>query len=147
MKTSLFEVSTLIPKPIGEVFAFFSNAQNLQALTPPWVHFKILTPPPIEMKTGALIDYRIRVHGIPFRWRTRINSWNPPHQFVDEQLRGPYSVWIHEHTFLPRGNKTEMTDRVQYRAPGGPWIETLFVRKDIKRIFEFRSRRISEIFV
>jgi ligand-binding SRPBCC domain-containing protein len=133
-----FKSEILLPKPIDEVFAFFSDACNLQLLTPPWVHFQILTPCPIQMRPGALIDYRIRIRGIPIRWRTRITEWQPPHRFVDEQLRGPYRQWIHEHTFEARGQQTLARDHVRYAAP----LDFLFgawVTRDVQRIFAYRT--------
>src|SRR5688572_24197584 len=99
--TATFELSTAVwlPRPVEEVFPFFGNAHNLDVLTPPWLHFEILTPPPIGMRVGALIDYRISLRGLPMTWRTRITVWEPNRRFVDEQLRGPYREWIHTHDF------------------------------------------------
>src|SRR5277367_5549628 len=91
-----------LPRPRSEVFPFFSEARNLEELTPPWLNFEVLTPPPLVMKPGLLIDYRIRVHGIPIRWRTEILTWEPPERFVDTQLSGPYTLWHHTHTFTER---------------------------------------------
>lgn len=136
---SEYKSEILLPKPIGEVFAFFADACNLQLITPPWVHFQILTPCPIQMRPGALIDYKIRIHGIPIRWQTRITVWEPPHRFVDEQLRGPYRQWIHEHTFEPRGNSTLARDHVRYTAPLHFLTEPL-VTRDVQRIFAYRAQ-------
>src|SRR5690349_11084091 len=105
------------PHPVEEVFSFFSNAENLELLTPPWVNFHILTPRPIPMHTGALIDYKLRIHGFPVRWQSEITVWDPPHRFVDEQRRGPYRLWHHEHTFEPRDNGTLCIDLVRYAVP------------------------------
>jgi len=146
MREFLFAVQTVVPRPLTAVFPFFGDARNLQRLTPPWVHFTILTPDPIEMRAGALIDYRIRIHGLPLRWRTRITAWEPPFRFVDEQLRGPYRQWIHEHTFEALPGGTLCRDRVRYAVWGGALINRLFVRADIQRIFAHREQAIREIF-
>jgi hypothetical protein len=132
-----------------EVFTFFADAGNLQRLTPDTLSFEIITPQPIEMAEGALIDYRLRIHGLPLRWRTRIAAWDPPRRFVDEQIRGPYRMWVHEHTFERADNGTLVRDRVRYRVPGGPLaplIHRLFVRRDVERIFDFRERKMRELF-
>lgn len=134
-----------IPRPLMEVFAFFGDACNLEALTPPWLNFRILTPRPIGMQAGTLIDYRIRLHGIPIGWRTRISVWEPPHRFVDEQLRGPYSRWHHEHRFETTAAGVRMTDIVHYRVCGGRPIERLFVRGDLERIFAFRRAAVARL--
>jgi ligand-binding SRPBCC domain-containing protein len=142
-----YKTEILLPKPINEVFAFFSDAGNLQRITPPTLHFKILTPLPITMREGALIDYELRLMGIPFRWRTRINKWDPPHQFADEQLKGPYALWYHTHTFTPVDGGTLMRDVVRYRLPLGllglPGLP--LVRMQIKQIFDYRQAVISQI--
>jgi ligand-binding SRPBCC domain-containing protein len=139
MKRRDFHGELWLPVPPEELFPFFGEAANLDAITPPWLSFRIVTPGPILMRAGALIDYRLRVHGIPFRWRTRINLWEPPNRFVDEQIRGPYRLWIHEHTFEGRDGGTLVRDRVQYAVPLDPIVYPLFVRRDIDRIFQFRS--------
>lgn len=146
MKTFLFEASQWIPRPRPEVFQFFSDVCNLEAITPPWLNFHIETPTPIEMRTGTMIDYRLRVHGIPLRWRTRIAAWEPDRCFVDEQLRGPYRVWHHEHRFEEADGGTRMRDRVRYAVVGGAWVNRLFVRKDVERIFAYRSKQLTELF-
>ncbi len=135
-----------VQKRITEVFPFFSDAGNLQELTPPWVNFRIETPGPIEMKTGQNIDYKLRVHGIPLNWRSEITVWEPPLRFVDEQVRGPYKVWHHEHRFEERGNATVCIDEVHYAVPGGALINKLFVEPDVRKIFEYRRQRLLEIF-
>jgi ligand-binding SRPBCC domain-containing protein len=128
------------------VFAFFSDARNLDAITPPWVRFQTLTPAPLEMKAGALIDYKLRVHGLPIRWRTRITEWNPPVRFVDEQLRGPYRLWVHEHEFESRDGGTLMRDRVRYAVPFDFFTHKLFVRRDVERIFAYRMESMRQRF-
>jgi ligand-binding SRPBCC domain-containing protein len=134
-----------VPKPIGEVFAFFADAHNLQRITPPWVGFSILTPAPIAMRTGALIDYRIRLWGLPVRWRTEISVWEPGVRFVDRQLRGPYTKWVHEHRFEAREGGTVCSDRVDYAHRGGPVGERVFVRPQLRRIFAYRWAAMDRI--
>jgi ligand-binding SRPBCC domain-containing protein len=127
-----------LPRSRDEVLAYFADAGNLQAITPPWLHFSILTPRPFEMRQGALIDYRLRLRGILIGWRTEITAWEPPARFVDEQLRGPYRLWRHEHTFEESQGGTLMRDAVDYRVPGGALVHTLLVRRDLQKIFEYR---------
>jgi len=147
MKLHLFKSEVWLPLPPPELFAFFSDAANLDAITPPWLHFHIVMPPPVVMREGTLIDYRLRVRGLPLRWRTRINVWQPPHRFVDEQLRGPYRQWIHEHTFEPRDGGTLACDHVRYAVPLDFLTHRWFVRPDIERIFEFRAEALRARFV
>jgi ligand-binding SRPBCC domain-containing protein len=134
-----------LPQPMDRVFAFFSDATNLEALTPPWMRFRILTPTPIPMFAGQLIDYRLRVRGIPIRWRTRIEVWEPPFRFVDVQVRGPYHLWHHQHSFESRDGGTLCSDVVTYRPRGGSLIQRLFVDPDVRRIFDYRSDRLREL--
>jgi ligand-binding SRPBCC domain-containing protein len=134
-----------LPLPLAEVFAFFADAGNLQALTPPWLHFRILTRLPIELRPGALIDYQIRLYGLPLRWRSEITAWEPPHRFVDEQLRGPYRLWHHEHTFRAEGGGTRVTDHVRYAVPGGALVDRLLVRRQLEGIFRYRHERIAAL--
>jgi ligand-binding SRPBCC domain-containing protein len=142
----LFESELWLPKPRADVFQFFSEAQNLQTLTPDWLNFEILTPSPVKMEAGALIEYRIRVRGIPFRWKTRIEAWNPPESFVDVQLGGPYRLWHHTHTFIERDGGTLCRDSVRYWPKGGRLMDWLFVRRDVKTIFNYRAAKLREIF-
>ena len=135
-----------LPRAPTEVFPFFAEARNLETLTPPWLSFEVLTPAPIEMRTGTLIDYRIRVHGLPIRWRTEITAWDPPHRFVDVQLSGPYTLWHHAHTFEGRDGGTLCLDHVRYRPRGGALINWLFVRRDVERIFRYRQQRMQGLF-
>lgn len=146
MKLNTFEGEVWLPKAPEEVFQFFSQSCNLQAITPDWLDFQVLTPEPIVMRPGTLIDYRLRIHGFPIRWRTEITDWEPPHRFVDEQLRGPYRLWRHEHRFLPRDGGTLATDLVRYAVPGGKLIDRLFIRRDVERIFAFRQKKLLERF-
>jgi len=146
MKTFLFTTELWLPRPRPEVFNFFADAGNLQTITPPWLSFEILTSSPVEMRPGALIDYRLRVHGFPIRWRTEITEWNPPHRFVDQQVRGPYHVWHHTHTFNERDGGTLCRDEVVYRPRGGTLINKLFVRRDVEKIFCFRAAQLQRLF-
>jgi len=146
VKIFTFECEQWLARPVEEVFPFFADARNLQAITPPWLDFQVLTPDPIEMRAGTLIDYRLRVHGLPLRWRTLIKVWEPPHRFVDEQLRGPYRQWIHEHTFTARDGGTLARDGVHYAVPGGAWVNRWFVRRDVERIFAFRRAELTRRF-
>lgn len=146
MKEFIFEAETYLARARSEVFPFFAEARNLQTLTPPWLKFEVLTPSPIILRPGALIDYRITVHGIPIRWRTEITEWDPPHRFVDVQLSGPYTLWHHTHTFEERDGGTVCADRVRYRPRGGALIHWLFVRRDVQGIFQYRQQRLNELF-
>jgi ligand-binding SRPBCC domain-containing protein len=129
-----------------DVFPFFADAANLQRITPPFLRFRILTPRPIEMRTGATIDYALRVHGLPMRWRSVITEWAPPFRFVDEQARGPYRRWRHEHAFHERDGATVVRDRVEYRTPGGALVHRLFVERDVRRIFAYRMAVLDRLF-
>jgi len=146
MRIREFSAELWLPLPPERLFSFFGDVANLEAITPPWLHFEILTPQPNAMRAGALIDYRLRVHGLPLRWRTRINVWHPPHRFVDEQLRGPYRLWIHEHTFVARDGGTLARDQVRYAVPLDSLLHRWFVRPDIERIFRYRSAALQERF-
>jgi len=146
MKEFLLQTELWLPRPRDEIFPFFAQARNLETITPSWLNFEVLTPAPIQMRPGTLIDYRIRVHGVPFRWRTEIAEWQPPHRFVDVQLRGPYTLWHHTHTFEEHDGGTLCADRVRYWPRGGALVNWLWVRRDVQRIFQFRHRRLKELF-
>ena len=135
-----------LPRPLPEVFAFFADAGNLDALTPAWLRFEILTPRPIAMKVGALIDYRLRFRGLPIRWQSEISDWQPPRRFVDEQRRGPYRFWYHTHTFTTVGDGTAVCDLVRYNVPGGALANALFVKRDLETIFKYRQTKLAELF-
>jgi ligand-binding SRPBCC domain-containing protein len=146
MKEFYFQAEQWLPRPVEEVFAFFSETRNLETLTPSWLRFEVLTPAPIAMQAGTLIDYRIRVHALPVRWRTEIVEWNPPHRFVDVQLRGPYTLWHHTHTFESLEGGTLCRDQVRYRPRGGALMNWLFVRRDVQQIFAFRRQQLARLF-
>jgi ligand-binding SRPBCC domain-containing protein len=144
-----FEAEIELPRPREEVFEFFSKAENLETITPPNLGFHILTPRPIEMRVGTLIDYRISLHGIPMNWRTEITKWDPPYEFEDTQLSGPYKQWIHTHTFTDTGHGTTlMKDVVRYRLPLEPLgdIAQWFISREVQGIFDFRTKTITGIF-
>ena len=128
MQEFTFHAELWLPPPRDVIFPFFAEARNLESITPPWLNFEVLTPAPVLMRPGTLIDYRIRVHGFSLHWRTKIAEWNPPHCFVDEQLRGPYTLWHHTHTFEERDGGTLCLDDVRYRPRGGTLTNWLFVR-------------------
>ena len=146
MSEFTFTAELWLPRPRDKVFPFFSEARNLEILTPPWLKFEVLTPPPIIMQPGLLIDYRIKIHGIPIRWRTEIIEWDPPHRFVDNQLSGPYTLWHHTHTFTERDGGTLCRDDVRYRPRGGALMNWLFVRADVERIFHYRQEKLNALF-
>ena len=149
MKIHELKSSVRVAAPIERVFDFFSRAENLERLTPASLKFKILTPLPIEMKVGSIIDYRLQLLGIPFGWRTEITVWEPGVRFVDVQRKGPYLLWEHEHLFSAEGSVTRMEDHLRYAVPGGilePVIHALFVRRQVEKIFEYRNGEIARIF-
>ncbi len=139
----------VIPAPTSRVFEFFSAAENLEFLTPPFLGFRILTPLPIEMKQGQLIEYRISLGGLPLRWLTEITEWSPNERFVDSQLRGPYRYWHHRHEFREVPSGTEMRDVVDYELPLGPLgslAHLLLVRRLLERIFDYRTQAVQTAF-
>jgi ligand-binding SRPBCC domain-containing protein len=136
----------ILPGEPDAVFGFFADAVNLEAITPPWLRFRIVTPRPIRMAPGALIEYHLRLHRIPIRWLTRIEVWEPGTRFVDVQVRGPYRIWHHTHTFEPHGGGTLVRDTVRYALPLGPLgrlAHAAFVRRDLERIFDFRHAEVA----
>jgi len=138
-----------VPRPLDEIFAFFSDARNLETLTPAWLKFKILTPGPITVATGTHIQYRLSWHGLPLRWTTEITRWNPPAEFEDIQLSGPYKLWRHTHGFRAHNGGTQMTDTVEYDLPFGflgRMAHALQVRRNVEKIFDYRYDRIREMF-
>lgn len=143
MKIHRLERAQIIPRWRSEVFAFFSDAFNLERITPPFLRFRILTPPPIRMAAGTVIEYRLRLFGAPIFWRTVIESWRPEESFVDSQIKGPYSLWRHTHSFEENGpGQTLMRDTVEYALPFGPagsLAHHLFVRRWLDGIFDYRA--------
>lgn len=138
-----------VPYSLDEVFAFFAKPENLARITPPGLRFQILTPAPIAMKEGALIDYTLCVWGVTLHWRTLITTYDPPHCFIDEQLKGPYIFWHHIHTFREDDHGTVIADEVRYAMPFGPLgqlVHALFVKRDVDRIFDHRAQVIRQVF-
>ncbi len=139
---------TRLERPLEEVFEFFSKAENLNEVTPAALRFQFLTPLPIIMHAGQVIDYRIRLSGIPFNWKTLVTDWEPPFRFVDQQIKGPYIMWRHEHIFIAEGQNTLMTDNVHWASPGGifePLINALIVENKVRDIFKFREERFKQL--
>jgi ligand-binding SRPBCC domain-containing protein len=134
----------IVPTPLDVTFAFFSNAANLERLTPPWLSFRIRSPLPIDMREGAIIDYRITLHGWPIPWRTRIDVWEPGVRFVDRQIRGPYRWWHHEHRFEAVPGGTKVIDLVEY-VPRARLISGPMVRRDVARIFAYRQTMLPQL--
>ncbi|MEQ9406622.1 MAG: SRPBCC family protein [Fuerstiella sp.] len=138
--------SILLPVPREVVFDFFSDAFQLERITPPWLKFRVITPAPILIQAGTLIDYRLRLRGVPIRWRTEISTWDPPFSFTDRQLKGPYYLWEHLHTFGTQDGGTLVTDEVRYRVPGGRLAHWLFVGSNLTKIFTYRREQMLELF-
>jgi ligand-binding SRPBCC domain-containing protein len=148
MSVHLLEREQLVPRPVDEVFAFFAQARNLERITPPWLGFEVLTSGPVEMRSGTLIEYRLRVHAVPVRWISRIEEWDSGRLFVDRQLRGPYRLWHHRHEFAACADGTVVRDRVRYALPLGRLGElahAAFVRRDLERIFDFRRAAVAQL--
>jgi hypothetical protein len=143
-----FRQEQWLPVDLQTAFAFFSDARNLELLTPPWLQLRILTPP-VEMRQGARIQHELRWRLIRLRWTSEITVWSPPHRFEDVQLKGPYKHWRHAHAFVASNGGTRMTDVVEYQLPLGfigRLLHWLRVRRDIEAIFAFRARRLRELF-
>jgi|SRR5215471_3056267 len=138
-----------VEKPLHEVFEFFSDAHNLEQITPPWLRFEVLTPRPIEMKPGAHIDYRLKWRGLPLRWRTQITQWEPPMMFEDVQLQGPYSLWRHAHWFESYNGGTKLIDHVEYGLPFGAlgrFAHAIAVKRNVRQIFDYRQDKVRQLF-
>ena len=142
MHTHRLTSEIALAAPREEVFAFFSDAANLETLTPEFLRFRVLTPTPVEMRRGARIDYRMTVHGIPLRWQSEITHWLPPWRFVDRQVRGPYRLWVHEHDFEERDDGTVCSDRVTWAAEGDRLVGRWIVEPDLEQIFAHRRQAL-----
>lgn len=152
MKTKMnpreYTVSQIVPLPRDKVFAFFSNPHNLEAITPPWLQFRVVDQSTEDVRENSEFTYRLKLRGIPLKWVSRISEWVPGVRFVDEQIQGPYSLWHHTHTFEDVEGGTLIRDRVLYRLPFAPlshWVAGNFVASDVKKIFEYRQQRTEEI--
>ena len=149
MKYYELDVEQFIDQPVEKVFEFFSRPENLEEITPPRLGFTIMTPSPIPMEKGSLIDYTIRILGFPVHWRTLITSYDPPHGFVDEQIKGPYVLWHHRHSFKKENSGTIIRDTVRYAVPmgiNGRFLNLIWIRKDLKDIFAYRRKFIGNKF-
>jgi ligand-binding SRPBCC domain-containing protein len=146
MKVRVLEREQTLGAPPERVFPFFADARNLEAITPPLLRFRVVTPGPVAMAKGTQLRYRLRLHGVPIGWDTVIAEWEPPRRFVDVQVRGPYAIWHHTHEFEPLGDGgTLMRDTVRYAigfGPLGELADRLLVRRDLERIFDFRERAV-----
>lgn len=140
----LLHSETVVPVSVARAFSFFSDARNLEQMTPPWLNFTITTPTPIVMEKGTLIDYQIELYGVPIPWRTRIDVWEPGVRFVDRQIAGPYLWWRHEHWFEAVPGGTRVTDHVQY-VPRAAWLSMWLVKRDVQRIFAYRQQALGSI--
>jgi len=134
----------VVPLPREDAFAFFADPRNLEAITPPWLRFRILEAPD-ELRRGALLRYRLRLDGVPVGWRTEITEWRPPRTFTDTQLQGPYRLWVHVHRFTAVAGGTEIFDSVRYRVPGGRAVDRVVVAPRLRAIFDFRRERLAEL--
>ena len=146
MAEHIIDQSFTIGQSKEDIFEFFASAENLERLTPPWLNFKILSALPIDMAAGTVIEYQIKLHGIPIRWESEITLWDPPHRFCDVQRKGPYRKWVHEHIFETSDVGTLVRDRVNYEVIGGNLINKLFVKKDLDKIFNYRQATLLSIF-
>jgi ligand-binding SRPBCC domain-containing protein len=146
MKTFCLRTEIWLPRERDEIFQFFADPRNLDRLTPSWLQFRILSPRDIAMNKGTLLDYRLRIRGVPIRWQSEISSWEPPDRFVDRQIKGPYSLWLHEHTLTAHNGGTLVGDDIEYAVPGGTIVQKLLVAPDIARIFNYRHRVLQELF-
>ncbi len=149
MSLHVLTCEQFLPYPIDRVFDFFKKPENLDHVTPANLGFKILTPSPIPMAEGTVIDYTIRLYGIPMKWQTVITDYDPPHSFTDTQVKGPYKTWIHTHRFTPKDGGTLMADEVQYEVPLGflgDIVKAVFVQKEVEKIFAYRKKIIGDLF-
>ena len=149
MKVYKIKTKQVIKKPLSEVFGFFSRPENLSLITPPRLSFNILTPKPIDMKQGSIIDYTIKIFMFPIHWRTLITTYEHPYKFVDEQIKGPYTFWHHTHTFNETDSGVEIIDKVSYSIPFGILgrvLHSIWIKNDLKNIFEHRKVVIEKLF-
>jgi ligand-binding SRPBCC domain-containing protein len=149
MKLHVLERTQVTPLDLDETFRFFGEIDNLERITPPWLRFRILDPRPDELTAGAHLQYSLVLHRVPIRWITQIDQWEPPHRFTDFQVRGPYELWEHAHTFEPVEGGTLVRDVVRYAIPYGPLgalAHVAFVRRDLRRIFDYRRDAVAAIF-
>jgi ligand-binding SRPBCC domain-containing protein len=146
MRVRNFQSQLWLAHSLDNVFAFFSDAHNLDLITPPWLHFRTSMAGAGEMRSGMVLDHRLSLHGFPLSWRSKITNWDPPARFVDEQIHGPYRLWIHEHRFEEQNGGTLVHDHVRYAVFFDFLIHRLFIRREIERIFAYREKKLREIF-
>ena len=149
MKYFQINKTQFIEKPIDVVFSFFSKPENLEKITPQYLHFEILNDSPIHMKEGLVINYKMKIRKIPVKWSSVIKSYNPPFSFIDEQIKGPYAFWYHEHKFIKEKGGTRVDDCIKYKIPFGFFgrlVNKLWVANDLEEIFNFRKNTINDIF-
>jgi len=147
MKLYTLKRSQVLPYSIEHLFSFFDRPENLEKMTPAHLNFQMLTPQPVKMHCGAVIDYTIKIWSFPMRWTTLITDYNPPHSFIDLQLKGPYAYWHHEHRFTSQDDQTLMEDQVTYALPLGPLgrlAHRIKIEKDLTHIFNYRANKITE---
>ncbi|MFC1846339.1 CDP-paratose 2-epimerase [Chloroflexota bacterium] len=146
MKDHILETQMKLPLKLAEVFPFFCETANLERITPPELHFRIITPQPIEITLGTVVDYRLQLYSLPFRWRSKITLWRPPHEFVDEQIWGPYKLWVHRHQFYEENGATVIQDTVRYQLPIWPLGEVVYplLKQQLRRIFRHRQQKTQE---
>jgi ligand-binding SRPBCC domain-containing protein len=145
-KAYTLSATMMLPVDRETLFHFFSDAFQLEQITPPWLNFRVITPAPIVIQAGTLIDYKLKLRGFPIRWRTEISTWEPPYSFTDRQLKGPYYLWEHFHTFEEVEGGTLVSDQVNYRSIGGALVHSLFVKNDLLKIFAWRQQKMIERF-
>lgn len=146
MRAHLLERDQSVPLGVEEAFSFYGDPANLERITPPWLRFRVLDPRPASLSAGARLEYSLVLHRFPVRWITEIRSWEPPHRFVDFQVKGPYALWEHTHTFEPVDGGTLIADQVRYAIPYGPLgalAHVAFVRRDLRRIFDYRRDAVA----
>ncbi len=150
MKDQVFTAEQLVPLPREAVFGFFSDPRNLEAITPPWLRFRIIDQSTEAMGNGTTLSYRLRIRGLPATWCSLISEWTPNERFVDTQIRGPYAKWVHTHSFHDRGDATLIRDHILYRLPLGRlghWIGGRLVAADVEKIFAYRAARTHELLI
>ena len=146
MKTYLIKSSIWLPTSRDRIFRFFADPKNLQQITPSWLHFTIVRSSSPEIGPGTLLDYKLRLRGVPIRWQSQITAWEPPLRFIDEQRKGPYRRWVHQHLFTEKEGGTQVEDLVEYAMLGGRLVHRFLVRPDLEKIFAYRSQALQTLF-
>ena len=146
MKTFHLQTQLWLPQARVKIFDFFADPRNLDRLTPAWLKFRIETPDTTKIVQGAILDYRLQIHGMPIHWQSEISVWDPPNRFIDRQIKGPYSLWIHQHYFEDSDGGTIVGDHVEYAVPGGTIVQKLLVAPDLDRVFKYRHQVLDKLF-